>query len=114
MSVDNAELISEEMNEMNWSVNWKEYLKESTLNDNKNCMLSMIARRGEMRGVVKRGEEVIEVKESDDEVELMIVNVSNHSMRVLKGLKEEELNEMDLSELKKEIVDLNGGYGNGQ
>ena len=36
------------------------------------------------------------------------MNVLNHSMIVLKGLKGEELNEMDLSELvENEIVDLN-------
>ena len=45
---------------------------------------------------------------NENEVELMIVNVLNHSMIVLKGLKGEELNEMDLSELvENEIVDLN-------
>ena len=108
MSIDNAKVILYNMNEMNWRVNWKEYLKEVDLNDKKKCMLIVNVDNGEMRGVVKRGEEVIEVKESENEVELMIVNVLNHSMRVLKGLKEEELNEMDLSELvEKEIVDLN-------
>lgn len=106
--LDDKKTISFEMNEMNWRVNWKEYLKEVDLNDKKKCMLIVNVDNGEMRGVVKRGEEVIEVKESENEVELMIVNVLNHSMRVLKGLKEEELNELDLSELvEKEIVDLN-------
>ena len=78
------------------------------LNNNKNCMLNLNVDKEEMRGVCKRGEEVIEVKENENEVELMIVNVLNHSMIVLKGLKGEELNEMDLSELvENEIVDLN-------
>ena len=46
--------------------------------------------------------------ESENEVELMIVNVKNHSMRVLRGSEGEELIEMDLSELKEnEIIDLN-------
>ena len=41
-------------------------------------------------------------------MELMIVNVLKHSMIVLKGLKREEFNEMDLSEsAENEIVDLN-------
>ncbi|KAK8800471.1 hypothetical protein WA171_005102 [Blastocystis sp. BT1] len=104
----NTESISKKMNEVEWRMKWKEYLKESVLNDNKNCMLNLNVDKGEMRGVCKRGEEVIEVKENENEVELMIVNVLNHSMIVLKGLKGEELNEMDLSELvENEIVDLN-------
>ena len=108
MSVDNVESISKKMNGVEWRMKWKEYLKESVLNDNKNCMLNLNVDKGEMRGVCKRGEEVIEVKENENEVELMIVNVLNHSMIVLKGLKGEELNEMDLSELvENEIVDLN-------
>ncbi|KAK8789543.1 hypothetical protein WA171_001635 [Blastocystis sp. BT1] len=98
------------MNGVDWRMKWKEYLKESVLNDNKNCMLSLNVDKEEMRGVCKRGEEVIEVNENENEVELMIVNVLNHSMIVLKGLKGEELNEMDLSELvENEIVDLNDG-----
>ncbi|KAK8805040.1 hypothetical protein WA171_007005, partial [Blastocystis sp. BT1] len=108
MSVDNVESISKKMNGVEWRMKWKEYLKESVLNDNKNCMLSLNVDKEEMKGVCKRGEEVIEVKENENEVELMIVNVLNHSMIVLKGLKGEELNEMDLSELiENEIVDLN-------
>ncbi|KAK8804636.1 hypothetical protein WA171_006604 [Blastocystis sp. BT1] len=108
MSVDNVESISEKINGVEWRMKWKEYLKESVLNNNKNCMLNLNVDKGEMRGVCKRGEEVIEVKENENEVELMIVNVLNHSMIVLKGLKGEELNEMDLSELvENEIVDLN-------
>ena len=108
MKVDNVESISKKMNGVDWRMKWKEYLKESVLNDNKNCMLNLNVDKGEMRGVCKRGEEVIEVKENENEVELMIVNVLNHSMIVLKGLKGEELNEMDLSELvENEIVDLN-------
>ena len=108
VKVDNVESISKKINEVEWRMKWKEYLKESVLNDNKNCMLNLNVDKGEMRGVCKRGEEVIEVKENENEVELMIVNVLNHSMIVLKGLKGEELNEMDLSELvENEIVDLN-------
>ncbi|KAK8796357.1 hypothetical protein WA171_004318 [Blastocystis sp. BT1] len=108
MSVDNVESTSKKMNGVEWRMKWKEYLKESVLNDNKNCMLNLNVDKEEMRGVCKRGEEVIEVKENENEVELMIVNVLNHSMIVLKGLKGEELNEMDLSELvENEIVDLN-------
>ena len=108
MKVDNVESISKKMNEVEWRMKWKEYLKESVLNDNKNCMLNLNVDKEEIRGVCKRGEEVIEVKENENEVELMIVNVLNHSMIVLKGLKGEELNEMDLSELvENEIVDLN-------
>ncbi|KAK8795787.1 hypothetical protein WA171_003756 [Blastocystis sp. BT1] len=108
VKVDNVESISKKMNEVEWRMKWKEYLKESVLNDNKNCMLNLNVDKEEMRGVCKRGEEVIEVKENENEVELMIVNVLNHSMIVLKGLKGEELNEMDLSELvENEIVDLN-------
>ena len=108
VKVDNVKSISKKMNGVDWRMKWKEYLKESVLNDNKNCMLNLNVDKGEMRGVCKRGEEVIEVKENENEVELMIVNVLNHSMIVLKGLKGEELNEMDLSELvENEIVDLN-------
>ena len=72
-------------------------------------MLEMNVERGNVRGVLKRGDEVIEVRnENENEVELMIVNVKNHSMRVLRGSEGEELIEMDLSELKEnEIIDLN-------
>ena len=108
VKVDNVKSISKKMNGVDWRMKWKEYLKESVLNSNKNCMLNLNVDKEEMRGVCKRGEEVIEVKENENEVELMIVNVLNHSMIVLKGLKGEELNEMDLSELvENEIVDLN-------
>ena len=58
-----------ETNRENWKV--KEYLKESVLNSNKNCMLNLNVDKGEMRGICKRGEEVIEVKENENEVELM-------------------------------------------
>ena len=70
-------------------------------------MLNVNVERGNVRGVLKRGDEVIEVR-NENEVELMIVNVKNHSMRVLRGSEGEELVEVDLSELKEnEIIDLN-------
>ena len=75
MKVDSKESISEKMNGVDWRMKWKEYLKESVLNGNKNCMLILNVDKGEMRGICKRGEEVIEVKENENEVELMIVNV---------------------------------------
>ena len=75
--MDTAESVSEEMNGVDLKVKWKEYLKESVLSDKKNCMLILDVDKGEMRGVVKRGEEVIEVVETENEVELMIVNVLN-------------------------------------
>ena len=71
MVMDTAELISEKMNGVDWRMKWKEYLKESVLNSNKNCMLNLNVDKEEMRGVCKRGEEVIEVKENENEVELM-------------------------------------------
>ena len=77
MVMDTAELISEKMNGVDWRMKWKEYLKESVLNSNKNCMLSLNVDKGEMRGVCKRGEEVIEVKENENEVELKIESVLN-------------------------------------
>ena len=54
------------MNGVEWRMKWKEYLKESVLNSNKNCMLNLNVDKEEMRG-----EEVIEVKENENEVELM-------------------------------------------
>ena len=55
----------------------------------------------------KRTQEEVEVKENENEVEFMIVNVLNHSMIVLKRLQAEELNELDLIELiETETVDL--------
>ena len=33
--VDNVESISKKMNEVDWRMKWKEYLKESVLNDNR-------------------------------------------------------------------------------
>ena len=88
----------------------KQCFHEIAMKEAKKSMLKMNVENGDMRGVLKRGDEVIEVKwnRKENEVELMIVNVLNHSMRILKGLKGEELNEMDLSELvENEIVDLN-------
>ena len=41
MSVDNVESTSKKVNGVEWRMKWKEYLKESVLNDNKNCMLSL-------------------------------------------------------------------------
>ena len=41
MIVDNVESISDKVNRVEWRMKWKEYLKESVLNDNKNCMLSL-------------------------------------------------------------------------
>ena len=71
MRVDNDESTSKKLNGVEWRMKWKEYLKESVLNDNKNCMLILNVDKEEMRGVCKRGEEVIEVKENENEVELM-------------------------------------------
>ena len=109
--VNNTESGVEEMNGVDWRRKWKEYLKGGVLND-KNCVLRVNAENGKMNGVLKRGEEVIEViwsrRENENEVKLTIMNVVSHSMRILKGLKGEELNEMDLNELvENEIVDLN-------
>ena len=59
MSVDINVSTSKKMNGVEWRMKWKEYLKESILNDNKNCMLIMNVDKGEIRGVCKR-EEVIE------------------------------------------------------
>ena len=39
--VSNIQSISKKMNGVEWRMKWKEYLKESVLNDNKNCMLSL-------------------------------------------------------------------------
>ena len=104
--------ISENENGDEWRRNWREYLKHISNHHNGHdvCqMLNMNLQSGELGGVLKRGDEVIEVRnENENEVELMIVNVKNHSMRVLRGSEGEELVEVDLSELKEnEIIDLN-------
>ena len=93
-----------------WSKNWKECLKRILLKEmNVQHMFYVSVKTGNESEVVKRGDEVIEVRnENENEVELMIVNVKNHSMRVLRGSEGEELIEMNLSELKEnEIIDLN-------
>ena len=104
--------ISENENRDEWRRNWKECLRgicDQHNDGDVDHMLEMNVERGNVRGVLKRGDEVIEVRnENENEVELMIVNVKNHSMRVLRGSEGEELVEMDLSELKEnEIIDLN-------
>ena len=108
----NVDRISESENGDEWRGNWREYLQYISNHQNGHDvfqMLNMNVERGNMRGVLKRGDEVIEVRnENENEVELMIVNVKNHSVRVLRGSEGEELVEMDLSELKEnEIIDLN-------
>ena len=101
--------------------NWKEWLKyicDYNSGNNTHHMLNMDVEDGELSGVVKMGNEVIEVRyerdededEDEDEIEVLIVivNMENHSMRVLMGIEGEELVEMDLSELKENrIIDLN-------
>ena len=104
--------ISVNENRDEWRRNWKECLRRICDHHNDEYfhhMLEMNVERGNVRGVLKRGDEVIEVRtENENEVELMIVNVKNHSVRVLRGSEGEELLEMDLSELKEnEIIDLN-------
>ena len=94
-----------------WRRNWRGCLKHICDHHNDHDthhMLNMNIKSGEMVGVLKRGDEVIEVRsKNENEVELMIVNVKNHSMRILRG-GEEEMNEVDLNELKEnDIIDLN-------
>ena len=109
-----------------WKTNWQDILRNTNSTNREKGYMKSNAGKGAYEGVWKKGDEVVEVvwarREDSEwnevtneyggheqsEVELMIVNVLNHSMIVLKGLKGEELNEMDLSELiENEIVDLN-------
>ena len=112
IEVKNVGRVSENENGDEWRRNWKECLRvicDQHNDGDVHHMLEMNVERGNVRGVLKRGDEVIEVRdENENEVELMIVNVKKHSMRVLRGSEGEELIEMDLSELKEnEIIDLN-------
>ena len=104
-----------------WRTGWQDNLRNANSTDRDNCIMMSNAGRGEYGGVWKKGDEVIEVlwtrREGNDgnegedeydeyekrEVELMVVNIVNHSMRVLRG-SGKELNEMDLSELKKNAI----------
>ena len=109
-----------------WKTNWQDILRNTNSTNREKGYMKSNAGKGAYEGVWKKGDEVVEVvwarREDSEwnevtneyggheqsEMELMIVNVLNHSMIVLKGLKGEELNEMDLSELvENEIVDLN-------
>ena len=55
MKVDNVESISKKMNGVDWRMKWKEYLKESVLNDNKNCMLNLNVDWNEWNGLMWNG-----------------------------------------------------------
>ena len=97
---------------MDWRKDWREYLTTTVSKEMKECMIRVNIENGSMSGVCKRGEEVVEVtwnrRENENNVELILVHLKNHSIRVLKGSEGEELTEMDLSELvENEIVDLN-------
>ena len=97
-----------------WRKNWKEELKRIFYHRSDADTYHMVYKdiqTGEMRGIVKDKDEVVEVRYMRLNmcivVELMVVNVKNHSMRVLTGLDRNELVEEDLSELKEnETVDL--------
>ena len=107
--LSNTVINSDNNNGDEWRRNWREYLKQICYPSSYNVdhMLEMNVETGNVRGVLKREDEVIEVGD-ENEVELMIVNVKNHSVRVLRGSEGEELVEMDLSELKENrIIDLN-------
>ena len=71
--------ISVNENRDEWRRNWKECLRRICDHHNDEYfhhMLEMNVERGNVRGVLKRGDEVIEVRnENENEVELMIVNV---------------------------------------
>lgn len=98
--VDTSENV---MKEVDWRVNWIDHLQDVDLTDKRNCMLQINVARGEIRGVVKRGKEVIDVNLINDMVELIIVNVINHSIKVFAGVLGEELYETDMTDL-----DVNG------
>ena len=112
MSANNAKSVSKKENSMDWRKDWREYLTTTVSKEMKECMIRVNIENGSMSGVCKRGEEVVEVtwnrRENENNVELILVHLKNHSIRVLKGSEGEELTEMDLSELvENEIVDLN-------
>lgn len=61
-----------------------------------------------MSGIVKNGEEVMEVIEKENIVDLIIVNLKFHSMRLLRGSGKEELRDIYLNESQEnDIIDLN-------
>ena len=100
-----------EIRSEDWRRRWKEYLKDCVKNDKK-FALSVNAETGAMNGILKRGEEIIEVvwsrRESENEVELTVMNIVDHTARVLKGLVNNVLNEVNTNGFNKnEIVDLN-------
>ena len=97
-----------EENEEEMKKNWSDYIMKLCLcPDVQHLCWTDIAKRI-VQGVLRKNNEVTELNKYENKVELMIVNVKNHSMRVLKGTDGEELVEMDLSELKEnEIIDLN-------
>ena len=98
-----------------WIKNWRKGLKRICYHqgeDSVHHMFEITVITGEMKGVLKRGDEVVEVMchriGDKNKMELIIVNLKTRSLRLLRGDDEGELEEMDLSELKENgIIDLN-------
>ena len=106
--VDLTRMMSENHNRDQWRTNWRNRLSKLCSSTNIQHMISIDLITSNFKGILKNEEEVTEMKGKENGMELMIVNLINHSMRILRGGKGEELIEVDLSELKEnEIIDLN-------
>ena len=96
------------MNEDELKMNWRTQLMKLCSSPNTHHLLRYDALQRRTNGILKDGAEVLEVSESVKKVELMMVNVEDHSIRVLKGDKGKTLSIFDISELKEnEIINLN-------
>ena len=96
------------MNEDELKMNWRTQLMKLCSSTNTHHLLRYDALQRRTNGILKDGAEVLEVSEGVKKVELMMVNIEDHSIRVLKGDKGKKLSVFDISELKEnEIINLN-------
>ena len=92
---------SKDSNKEDWVRKWRDWLIHFHSFPDSQHMTNIDVTTGRMNGIIKNGEEVIEVKERDCKLELIIGNLKSHSTRVQRNG-----GEVDLSECKEDILDL--------
>lgn len=91
-----------------WRKNWREWLIQLCLSQNVQHMVNIDVTTRKLNGIAKKEKEVVEVKGNEDNIELIIVDLINYSMRILRVVSGEDVSEADLSESQEtSIVDLN-------
>ena len=73
---------SKDSNKEDWVRKWRDWLIHFHSFPDSQHMTNIDVTTGRMNGIIKNGEEVIEVKERDCKLELIIGNLKSHSTRV--------------------------------